>query len=482
MFPRLPLRRSTRTRLLRTALLLLTLFLLLDALTLSSLRRAIPPLVPSPPSPPRPPYPGPPILLASTHWNNAAILSSNWTSSLLALASYLGPRNLYVSIVESGSWDESGGLLRDLDRELGAMGVGRRVLTGGRSHKEEMERPIGVGWVDTSGFRKGGGGGGRELRRVPYLAGVRNRVMEVLGEGVRGRVVGRGVREEVVEKGERMKGKGELKRKPKVESKEVAKGREKEVTKAEDTGEDQWDWSKLGKVVWVNDVVFTVDDILNLINTRDGDYAAACSMDYSKPPAYYDTFALRDIEGYEAVTSTFPYFRSRISRRAILAGQPVPVQSCWNGMVAFDPSPFTSLDPLSFRGIPDSLASLHLEASECCLIHADNPLTPSKGVWLNPSVRVGYSPAAYDAVHANHPQSDKNGRGGAAWPSFGDAWAGVWKNRIARWGSSEWFKRRRVRGRVRQWGKEGDGARFEAGEVCLINEMQVLVENGWAHV
>ena len=59
-------------------------------------------------------------------------------------------------------------------------------------------------------------------------------------------------------------------------------------------------------------------------------------MDYSKPPAYYDTFALRDIEGYEAVTSTFPYFRSKISRHAMLAGQPVPVQSCWNGMGKFD--------------------------------------------------------------------------------------------------------------------------------------------------
>ncbi|KAL8791146.1 MAG: hypothetical protein Q9195_006043 [Heterodermia aff. obscurata] len=463
MFPRLPLRRSTRTRLLRTTLLLLTVLLLLDLLSLSSLRRSIPPL-PTPP-PLRPPYPGPPILLASTHWNNAGILSSNWTSSVLALASYLGPRNLYVSIVESGSWDESGELLRGLDRALGEMGVGRRVLTGGRSHKEEMERPMGVGWVDTSGFRKGGGG--RELRRVPYLAGVRNQVMEVLEEGVQGSgVVGRGLRKgEEKEKEEKKDGKGGLKRKPKMEVKEAAKGKAKEVAKGKGKEEDQWDWNELGKVVWVNDVVFTVDDILNLINTRDGDYAAACSMDYSKPPAYYDTFALRDIEGYEAVTSTFPYFRSRISRHAMLAGQPVPVQSCWNGMVSFDPSPFTSHDPLPFRGIPDTLAALHLEASECCLIHADNPLTPSKGVWLNPAVRVGYTAPAYSAVHASHP-----------WPALGEAWRGVWRNRVARWGSTELFKRRRVRGRVRKWGG------WEVGEGCLVNEMQVLVENGWAHV
>ena len=101
-----------------------------------------------------------------------------------------------------------------------------------------------------------------------------------------------------------------------------------------------------------------VDDILNLINTRDGDYAAACSMDYAKPPAYYDTFALRDIEGYEAVTSTFPYFRSKISRDAMIAGQPVPVQSCWNGMGMLPFPPLTStLSPSPSRPIPSPKSS-----------------------------------------------------------------------------------------------------------------------------
>ena len=28
----------------------------------------------------------------------------------------------------------------------------------------------------------------------------------------------------------------------------------------------------------------------------------------------------------------------------------------------------------------------------------------------------------------------------------------------------------------------GGRTRYETGEGCLINEMQVLVENGWAHV
>ena len=68
-----------------------------------------------------------------------------------------------------------------------------------------------------------------------------------------------------------------------------------------------------------------------LINTRDGNYSAVCAMDYMHPPHYYDTFALRDSEGHEPVISTFPYFRARESRKAMLSGAPVLVQSCWNG-------------------------------------------------------------------------------------------------------------------------------------------------------
>ena len=112
-----------------------------------------------------------------------------------------------MSIVESGSWDNSGEILRDLDRELGKLGVGRRVLTGmegGRSHKEEMERPMGKGWVDTGGDR------GRELRRVPYLAGVRNKVLEVL--------------EELEEGGESVEAEGRVKRRKDDKGGEDGKG------------------------------------------------------------------------------------------------------------------------------------------------------------------------------------------------------------------------------------------------------------------
>jgi len=72
--------------------------------------------------------------------------------------------------------------------------------------------------------------------------------------------------------------------------------------------------------------------VLNLLNTNDGDYAAACALDFAKPPRYYDTFALRDSNGDEPMMQVWPYFRSWQSRAALKAGRPVPVQSCWNGM------------------------------------------------------------------------------------------------------------------------------------------------------
>lgn len=79
-------------------------------------------------------------------------------------------------------------------------------------------------------------------------------------------------------------------------------------------------------------MVEQTDDVLRLLNTNDGDYAATCSLDFSKPPQFYDTFALRDSEGHEMLMQTWPYFQARESRRAILSNDAVPVSSCWNGM------------------------------------------------------------------------------------------------------------------------------------------------------
>jgi hypothetical protein len=145
----------------------------------------------------------------------------------------------------------------------------------------------------------------------------------------------------------------------------------------------------------------------------------------------------------------------------MVRNRPVPVTSCWNGIgrsrillvgstvhrvvllstlllmanslrpraVVMRAEPFVSSHPLQFRDIPDSLAAEHLEGSECCLIHVDNPLRVEKRTYVNPQVRVGYSGEAYDAVH---PQ----GLLLSAWQVF----KALWENRIRRWITSPWFK------------------------------------------
>lgn len=75
------------------------------------------------------------------------------------------------------------------------------------------------------------------------------------------------------------------------------------------------------------------DDIVTLMDTNDGAYGAACSLDFSKPPLYYDTFALRDAEGSAHIMQTWPYFKARGSRSPLVNNQDaVPVTSCWNGI------------------------------------------------------------------------------------------------------------------------------------------------------
>lgn len=133
---------------------------------------------------------------------------------------------------------------------------------------------------------------------------------------------------------------------------------------------------------------------------------------------------------------------------------------------------FLSPHNLRFRGIPDSLAAYHLEGSECCLIHSDNPLSKSQGVFLNPRVRVGYNHEAYSA---SHPKL-------GSWLSNFDIIYGLWENRLRRWFTTSMFKEWVVRKRVERWRNEHAPTNKEDGIRCLINEMQVLAENGWAHV
>ena len=93
---------------------------------------------------------------------------------MLDLVSTFGPENVYVSVYESGSWDDSKGALRVLDEELERMGVQRTITLDPHTHAEEIvQTPASTGWIDTPRGKK-------ELRRIPYLSRLRNLSMKPL--------------------------------------------------------------------------------------------------------------------------------------------------------------------------------------------------------------------------------------------------------------------------------------------------------------
>lgn len=166
------------------------------------------------------------------------------------------------------------------------------------------------------------------------------------------------------------------------------------------------------KILYLNDVVFDpIDAIQLLFATNNGRYRAACAVDFIMPFKFYDTFATRDLGGYGMGVPFFPWFSYNGDARThadVLAGSDaVRVRSCWGGMVAFDArffqkqpdptlvpetaaseSPSNLTAPYKFRAEND----LYWDASECCLIQADIQSLDAedRGIYMNPFVRVAY--------------------------------------------------------------------------------------------
>jgi hypothetical protein len=164
-------RRSFRQPALRLFLVLLVLFDTLRLLSIASAQTAASQYNP-PPTTKR-------IYIASQHWNTARVLRAHWNPALLSLVQDLGPENVFVSIYESGSYDDTKDALRELDARLEQLHISRNITLDETSHKDEVTRqPSDNGWLR---IPKGQIGEGQmALRRIPYLAKLRNRVLEPL--------------------------------------------------------------------------------------------------------------------------------------------------------------------------------------------------------------------------------------------------------------------------------------------------------------
>lgn len=116
------------------------------------------------------------IFISSTHWNNEAILRSHWNAAVLDLVKSLGAENVYISVYESGSWDDSKGALRLLDTALDSLGARHTIILDETTHADEIAKsPAQSGWLQTPR-------GKMELRRIPYLSGLRNLSLKPLEE------------------------------------------------------------------------------------------------------------------------------------------------------------------------------------------------------------------------------------------------------------------------------------------------------------
>lgn len=437
----------------------------------------------------------PRVFIASIHRNNENVLKQFWSDRVVQLIEHLGAENVFFSTYESGSQDGTKLELAKLDQRLNSLGVERRVILDPGNQLDEVREVVlepKEGWVDTGIPRsamsvgdghsaphgslkiaerstEGGGGGKYMLRRIPYLAKLRNKVMEPFYN---------------------------LSSIPSYPGKDdqdeflTPSGRPKRRVVDLPPQREPYDI-----ILWLNDVHFSLSDITTLLSTRGGKYDAVCALDFHDKAgeSFYDTFAARDSTGREPIHA-WPYFLSSTTRKAVQRGEAAPVRACWDGVVAFTAKPFydaaasqadaraaggiTPGKGVVYRGTPDSLAQRHVEGSESCFIHADltSSITASgrtlRGIWINPSVRVGYDLASYAGANS-----------GTSWR---ERVLGVWENRLCRvFGSGKrWAERRRVDGRIGEWVEAGRKEGVKRGEVgwCLVDEMQVLFEAGWMHV
>ncbi|KAI9491020.1 cryptococcal mannosyltransferase 1-domain-containing protein [Zychaea mexicana] len=145
------------------------------------------------------------------------------------------------------------------------------------------------------------------------------------------------------------------------------------------------------KILYLNDIIFDVQDAIRLLTTRDGDYDAVCGMDFYGE--FYDMFASREVDGKWVASGDYPYFADETSQKLLRASDLVPVYSCWNGIVAFNAKPFAQ-DQVEFRAVAPDEPDIAAEASECCLIFTDLRALDYTRIFIDPRVKV-----AYDKFH-----------------------------------------------------------------------------------
>lgn len=128
------------------------------------------------------------VYIASTQWNSGTLLQDHWIPSLLRVVKELKAAGIsvFVSIYENGSWDDTKSVLQQLRQTFKDLDVQHEIVIDNTSHEQiianaKSQNVSDPGWLRTAY--------GREMRRISYLAGVRNEALKPLArlneDGVR---------------------------------------------------------------------------------------------------------------------------------------------------------------------------------------------------------------------------------------------------------------------------------------------------------
>lgn len=84
------------------------------------------------------------------------------------------------------------------------------------------------------------------------------------------------------------------------------------------------------RVLFINDIIFSAEDLLLLLHTNGGAFDMACGMDYYFN--FYDTWVARDVSG-RPFWAAPPYSPETALSQGVQQLNPVKVGCCWNGAV-----------------------------------------------------------------------------------------------------------------------------------------------------
>lgn len=246
-------------------------------------------------------------------------------ATLFRVASILGYQNVYVSVYENGSTDQTKPLLRILKALTRSIGMRVTIHTSTRSR-------------------------GTFAHRIEYLAEVRNAAIVPLME-------------------------------------------------LRDSEGEYFD-----TVVFMNDVLPCVDDVLELIwQSRRQNAGITCAADYMfhdeiGAPVFYDNWVTRDINGTALENAPFEaVFQHEASAARFQRHLPVQVQSCWNGIAVLDPAPFYNPPHVRFRMA--NIVERECSASECSLICNDYWNAGYGRIVMVPRVKLAYDKKVFDLIH-----------------------------------------------------------------------------------